>query len=68
LGAVPKFDSQQHALQGAFSCYYSGNYSRGFRPDFKGQPSYVEKVVNNALNGVKGAIPVWPVDAASNER
>jgi type IV secretion system protein VirB1 len=34
------------ALRMAFSCYYSGNFSTGFRADFKGQLPYVEKVWN----------------------
>lgn len=32
------------ALQAAFSCYYSGNFATGFRPDGKGQSSYVQRV------------------------
>ena len=39
--------SQAH-LQKAFSCYYSGNFRFGFSRDFKGQPSYVQKVLNAA--------------------
>lgn len=39
---------EQQALQAAFSCYYSGNFTRGFRPDSAGQPSYVQKVMNSA--------------------
>lgn len=62
-GALNKFPTQQQALQGAFSCYYSGNYSTGFRPDFAGQPSYVNKIwgnaVGNATNAGKGAISVY---------
>lgn len=67
-GALSKFPNEQHALRGSFSCYYSGNYRTGFRPDFKGQPSYVEKVVGNAFaGGVKGAIPVFRTEAAPKE-
>lgn len=52
--------SDQDALQAAFSCYYSGNFSTGFKPDFKGQPSYVQKVLNKA--GVAGAVQaVMPI-------
>lgn len=47
--AKGRFTSEQHALRGAFSCYYSGNFQTGFRPDFAGQPSYVDKVVGNAI-------------------
>jgi type IV secretion system protein VirB1 len=47
--ARARFGGEQPALRGAFSCYYSGNFSTGFRPDFKGQPSYVNKVEGNAV-------------------
>lgn len=44
--ALPTVDGdEQRALQSAFSCYYSGNFTRGFLPDEQGAPSYVEKVV-----------------------
>jgi len=46
--AKSRFSNEQHALQASFSCYYSGNFTTGFNPDFKGQPSYVQKVLNNA--------------------
>lgn len=49
----------QRALRAAFSCYYSGNFARGFRPDKAGQPSYVQKVVANATDAVP-PIPVVP--------
>jgi type IV secretion system protein VirB1 len=49
----------QSALQAAFSCYYSGNFTRGFQPDVAGKPSYVEKVLANADVTVQ-AIPVVP--------
>lgn len=49
----------QAALHAAFSCYYSGNFTRGFQPDVAGKPSYVEKVLASA--GVTPpAIPVVP--------
>lgn len=41
--------SDQEALQKALSCYYSGNFRTGFTQDLKNQPSYVERIVNNAL-------------------
>ncbi len=49
----------QVALQAAFSCYYSGNFTRGFQPDVAGKPSYVEKVLANADIAAQ-AIPVVP--------
>lgn len=49
----------QQALQAAFSCYYSGNFTRGFKPDVPGQSSYVQKVVQSAEVTPK-PIPVVP--------
>lgn len=43
--AMPAKGNSQAALRAAFSCYYSGNFSRGFQPDKIGEPSYVQKVV-----------------------
>lgn len=56
--ALVQFGNEQQALQASFSCYYSGNFSTGFKPDFKGQPSYVMKVLASAGAGITGAIPV----------
>lgn len=50
---------EQQALQSAFSCYYSGNFTRGFQPDREGDPSYVEKVLAQA-DVAPQAIPVVP--------
>lgn len=58
--ALPRFDGdEQQALQAAFSCYYSGNFTRGFQPDKAGQPSYVQKVLAQA-DVTPQAIPVVP--------
>lgn len=46
--AKSKYATPQEALQASFSCYYSGNFRTGFTQDFKGQPSYVQKVLNSA--------------------
>jgi len=48
LRARAQMGDDQQALRAAFSCYYSGNFTRGFRLDKAGQPSYVQKVVANA--------------------
>lgn len=42
----------QVALQAALSCYYSGNFTRGFKPDALGKPSYVQKVLSSAQSNV----------------
>jgi type IV secretion system protein VirB1 len=47
----------QGALHAAISCYYSGNFTRGFKPDVAGKPSYVQKVLASAGVQTK-AIPV----------
>jgi type IV secretion system protein VirB1 len=46
--AKEEFPNEQLALQAAYSCYYSNNFTTGFKPDFAGQPSYVEKVLLSA--------------------
>lgn len=67
--ALPQFRDPQQALQAALSCYYSGNFKRGFMPDVKGKPSYVAKVLTsaaaiNAAPPTTGlAIPVIPKKA-----
>lgn len=43
------FPGEQQALRAALSCYYSGNFLRGFRPDRPGEMSYVDKVVRAAI-------------------
>ena len=50
---------RQWALRSAFSCYYSGNFTRGFRPDKAGEPSYVQKVLAQ-VNVEAKPIPVVP--------
>lgn len=47
--------ASQVALQKAFSCYYSGNYRFGFTQGFKGQPSYVNKILLSAAKNHDGA-------------
>lgn len=49
---------EQEALQAAFSCYYSGNFSTGFAADFQGQPSFVEKVLRSAGGGAAAVAPI----------
>jgi type IV secretion system protein VirB1 len=52
--AKGKFGGDQDALRAALSCYYSGNYTTGFKA------GYVQRVVANATDtGVK-PIPVVP--------
>ncbi len=72
--AKAQIGDDQQALRAAFSCYYSGNFTRGFRSDKAGQTSYVQKVVANAMGAAQpiqvvpavrpesadGAVPVVP--------
>lgn len=58
------YPDQQAALKAAFSCYYSGNFTRGFKPDKPGDPSYVAKVLAQATGSAK-PIPVVPAVAGS---
>jgi type IV secretion system protein VirB1 len=46
------------ALYAAFSCYYSGNFTRGFQPDFGGT-SYVQRVAAN-VQDTKATVEVVP--------
>jgi type IV secretion system protein VirB1 len=62
--AKPRFGDDQRALQAAFSCYYSGNFSTGFKQDFPGQPSYVQKVLNVATQGGAPAAVAIPLARA----
>ena len=60
MRALPRTEGdRQRALHSAFSCYYSGNFTRGFRPDKAGEPSYVQKVLAQANVEAK-PIPVVP--------
>ncbi|MGD9569840.1 MAG: lytic transglycosylase domain-containing protein [Sedimentibacter sp.] len=45
--------SVNQSWQKAFSCYYSGNFTTGFRQDFPNQPPYVTKVLNK-LSQIQG--------------
>lgn len=54
--AKTQFPNDQQALQASFSCYYSGNFSTGFKPDFQGQPSYVQKVLNTAATPLSAIV------------
>jgi type IV secretion system protein VirB1 len=40
------FNSEQTALRGALSCYYSGNFTRGFEKEESVGNSYVERANN----------------------
>lgn len=56
--AKAQMGDEQKALRAAFSCYYSGNFTSGFKAD-AGKPSYVAQVVANAADAAQ-AIPVVP--------
>jgi type IV secretion system protein VirB1 len=54
-GRVP-----QDAVRAALSCYYSGNFTRGFKRDFGGT-SYVQRVAANATSIGASATVVPPI-------
>jgi type IV secretion system protein VirB1 len=54
-GRVP-----QDAVRAALSCYYSGNFTRGFKPD-AGGASYVQRVTANAADTGASATVVPPI-------
>ncbi len=58
--ARARISDDQQALRAAFSCYYSGNFTRGFQPARAGQRSYVQKVVANATGTAE---PIFVVPA-----
>lgn len=54
--ASKQFSTGIQSMKAAFSCYYSGNFKRGFVPDKANHPSYVEKVSTRYF-GIKGHLP-----------
>lgn len=50
--ALKNGGSEQQALRKSFSCYYSGNYTRGFKKENNGT-SYVERVVAANTTNIK---------------
>lgn len=63
-----RISDQQQALHAAFSCYYSGNFATGFRADFQGQPSYVQKVVSRAGSTVSPAPSIQAIPVIRSAR
>jgi type IV secretion system protein VirB1 len=61
--ALSESSGQQEALKKAFSCYYSGNFTRGFDP--KGGVSYVDMVL--AANSESESVVV-PAIGADEQR
>lgn len=54
---------EPQAQKAAFSCYYSGNFTRGFQPEGAGQQSYVDRIMavkttRTAEDKAAAAIPV----------
>jgi type IV secretion system protein VirB1 len=52
--ATVRDSDRQVALRAALSCYYSGNFTRGFRPD-GGGTSYVDRVMTHAARQARPA-------------
>lgn len=51
----------------AFSCYYSGNFHRGFVADAPGKSSYVQRISNVDI-GHAATIPIMPIPIISNTK
>jgi type IV secretion system protein VirB1 len=69
--ASARMGSGQDALRAAFSCYYSGNFKRGFVRD-SGTSSYVQRVVSFVAStdpaGARGGVrPIAVVPVATPE-
>lgn len=61
--ASGKFAEQQAQLA-AFSCYYSGNFSRGFVPESQTQTSYIDRIM--AVKPVFFTSAVAPIEVIPN--
>ncbi|MFU0885711.1 lytic transglycosylase domain-containing protein [Kluyvera sichuanensis] len=51
----------------AFSCYYSGNFHRGFMADAGGKSSYVQRIANVDI-GQTVTAPIMPIPVISNTK
>ncbi|MFP5595634.1 lytic transglycosylase domain-containing protein [Kluyvera sp. 142486] len=51
----------------AFSCYYSGNFHRGFIADAGGKSSYVQRISNVDI-GQTVTMPIMPIPVISNTK
>jgi len=58
----------QAALQEAFSCYYSGNFTRGFKSDVMGKPSYVQKILYSAEVNTKAILVVPSIQTGNGPK
>ncbi len=59
---------EQMAIRQALSCYYSGNFIRGFKPDSPNMPSYVEQVVSVALSNKPNVPKILHYNLADHQR
>lgn len=53
----------QAALRQAFSCYYSGNFWRGFQSEGANKPSYVQKVLASVTSKALPVVPALQTEA-----
>lgn len=61
--AINAISDKQQALRAALSCYYSGNFIRGFKSERAGGVSYVQKVVAYALDEKLDRVVVPAIEA-----
>nr|WP_318384066.1 lytic transglycosylase domain-containing protein [uncultured Enterobacter sp.] len=65
--AVKVFDTDSARLK-AFSCYYSGNFSRGFANDAGLNTSYVERIMNVSVPNAPVTVMPIPVIPTGGSR
>ncbi len=64
--ASKRIAEPEQALKAAYSCYYSGNFSRGFQPEGKMQQSYVDKIMAVEPSPVaKATLPITVIPNAA---
>lgn len=65
--ATPKFGASGAQLA-AFSCYYSGNFQRGFKPEGIAQRSYVDRILAATQTAApSGAVPIAVIPNGSGK-
>ncbi|WP_114192343.1 lytic transglycosylase domain-containing protein [Edaphovirga cremea] len=59
--------SRDEAVLAAYSCYYSGNFTRGFKPEGANQSSYVDRILAVApTTSAPTGIPIEVISTSGN--
>lgn len=56
----------QKTLRNALSCYYSGNFVRGYKKEKTDGRSYIERIENKAVARVSGTVPAIRVNGQND--